>query len=86
MICSYVIYSMQKTPTGSPSGTPSAKKKPVTKFSGQFDHNGDDDTSHFVFGPQSKPSTVKSSEPAKVNTYTSYVCIHTNMQTFSVII
>ena len=71
----YAIYSMQKTPTDSPSGTPSAKKKPVTKLSGQFDHNGDDDTlvtSHFVFGPQSKPSTPKSSEPAKVNTYTTY--------------
>ena len=58
----------------SPSGTPSAKKKPL---SGQFDHNGDDDklvTSNVAFGPQPKPSSAKSSESDKVNGYTACAC------------
>ena len=62
----YVIYSMQRTPMDSPSGTPSAKQKSLAKLSGQFDHN-----------VTPKPSTAQNSEPAKVNTYilASYVCI-----------
>ena len=44
----------------------------MAKLSGQFDRDGDEDksvASNFVFGPQSKPSTAKSSESEKVNTY-----------------
>ena len=67
---------MQQAPMDSPSGTPSAKKKPVAKLS---DHDGDADTLvNTVSGPQSKPSTAKSSEPTKVRSYYSYRCEHTD--------
>ena len=53
----------------SPSGTPLTKKKPSAKLSDRSDHDGDGDklvTSNSVSEPQFKPSTAKSSEPAKV--------------------
>ena len=61
-----VCHFIQKTSMDSPSNTPPAKTKPP---SSQFDHDGGDDkliTSNVAFGPQPKPSSAKSSEPATV--------------------
>ena len=59
---------MQKTST---SSTSSVKKKPVARLGGLFDNDEDDDelfgSSNYGFGlGSSKPSTTKTSEPAKV--------------------
>ena len=53
------------------SSAPSVKKKPVARLGGLFDNDEDDDelfgSSNFGFGIKaSKPSTTKTSEPAKV--------------------
>ena len=50
---------------------PAVKKKPVARLGGLFDNDEDDDelfgSSNFGFGfGTSKPSTTKTSEPAKV--------------------
>ena len=65
-------YSIQKASTDSPSGTPSAIKKPKANQRGLFDDDEDDDIDEVFQASkstrlESKSSSAKTSQPSEVH-------------------